>query len=69
MEDIVVLCCPGCGEQVELALDPGEQGDLRYDCELCARTLRVVVERDEWGDPEVSVERLVRGQDTAPDPS
>jgi hypothetical protein len=57
MEESLVLCCPACGEQVELPLEPGEQGELEYHCELCSTPLRVTVERDEWGDPEVRIEK------------
>jgi hypothetical protein len=57
MVDVLVITCPYCGEQVELDLEPGEQGDLVYGCDFCSSSMRVVVRRDEWGDPQVEVQK------------
>jgi hypothetical protein len=57
MVDVVVLTCPHCGEQVELDLEPGEQGEVTYGCDFCSQPVKVIVQRDEWGDPQVEVVR------------
>ncbi|NIQ55969.1 MAG: CPXCG motif-containing cysteine-rich protein [Gammaproteobacteria bacterium] len=46
-----VVRCPYCGEEVELALDPGGGSPQRYveDCEVCCRPWRVTVTWDERG--------------------
>ena len=55
--DWIQLTCPYCGEAIELLLDPLESGSLVEDCSVCCNPCQVTVTRDEWGDPQVTVER------------
>ena len=50
--------CPYCGEELELTIEPDLLGKLVQDCEVCCQPCELVVTRDEWGDPEVAIERL-----------
>lgn len=54
--DWVRLTCPYCGEILELVIDPLESGTLIEDCPVCCNPCTVTIDRDEWGDPQVSVE-------------
>jgi Cysteine-rich CPXCG len=40
-----LVCCPYCGESVEIALDPGSGAQQEYteDCQVCCRPWRVSV--------------------------
>jgi len=51
------VCCPCCGEMVEIALDPGGGPSQEYveDCEVCCRPWRVRVHYVDDGTAEVSV--------------
>jgi len=53
--------CPYCGEQVQIALDPGGGPAQRYveDCEVCCRPWDVEVRWDGEGSATVTV----RGDD------
>ncbi len=55
---ITVTCCPYCGEQNEIALDPGGGAVQQYveDCQVCCQPWRVTVRYDEEGKADVSVE-------------
>ena len=57
MTEYLEVACPHCGELVELDLAPDTLGKLIQDCDVCCRPCEITVTRDEWGDPEVSVER------------
>lgn len=45
------VICPYCGEDVELAVDPGGGAVQRYieDCEVCCRPMELTVTWDEEG--------------------
>lgn len=45
------VTCPYCGENVELAIDPGGGAVQRYieDCEVCCRPMELTVTWDEEG--------------------
>lgn len=51
------VCCPYCGEQVTITLDPtgGASQDYVEDCEVCCRPWRILVSFDPDGFPDVSV--------------
>lgn len=51
--------CPYCGEQVEIALDPGGGTSQQYveDCQVCCNPWRVSVSY-QGGEAEVSVTAL-----------
>jgi hypothetical protein len=57
MEEWVRVRCPWCGEELELTIEPDLAGKLVQDCEVCCQPCDLVVTRDEWGDPEVAIER------------
>lgn len=46
-----LVICPYCGEQIELALDPGGGQAQEYveDCEVCCRPLMLTVSWDDEG--------------------
>lgn len=54
--DAAVLC-PYCGEEVEIAIDPGGGPAQLYveDCEICCQPWQVSVTYDEAGQAEVVV--------------
>ena len=43
MEDLFVVTCPYCGEQVEIYVEPDTRGLLVQDCEVCCNPWRVRV--------------------------
>jgi hypothetical protein len=45
------VTCPHCGEEIELAVDPGGGAAQEYieDCEVCCRPLQLKVTWDEGG--------------------
>ena len=51
------VLCPYCGEEVEIAIDPGSGPAQLYveDCEICCQPWRVSVSYDEAGQAEVVV--------------
>ncbi len=51
------LTCPYCGEALEIVLDPLETGSLVEDCSVCCSPCQLTIDRDEWGDPLVTIER------------
>jgi hypothetical protein len=56
VDDSFSVCCPYCGEEVEIYLEPDIGGTFVQDCEVCCNpwTVRVSVDGD---DRYVSVER------------
>lgn len=56
--DVVEIRCPYCFEQVEILLDPQDEGELVQDCEVCCNPWKLRVLRDRTGEPRVTVERL-----------
>jgi Cysteine-rich CPXCG len=57
MLETVEVMCPYCGEWVEVVLDPGSEGEMVQDCEVCCNPWQLTVRRDEGGTPRVEVER------------
>jgi hypothetical protein len=53
-----VVTCPYCGEESEIAVDPGsgEHQDYVEDCTVCCRPWRVSVSYGDDGSADVSVE-------------
>ena len=43
MDDVFLVVCPYCGEQVEIYLEPDVAGSLIQDCEVCCNPWRVRV--------------------------
>ena len=43
MDDVFVVMCPYCGEQVEIYLEPDVGGSFVQDCEVCCNPWRVRV--------------------------
>jgi hypothetical protein len=43
MEDLFLVMCPYCGEQVEIYLEPDVKGSFVQDCEVCCNPWRVRV--------------------------
>lgn len=57
MEEYEVQC-PWCGEWVEISIPVDLVGETVQDCEVCCQAWKLVVDRrDDWGDPQVHVER------------
>ena len=57
VSDLAELQCPNCGEILELEIEEDLLGRLIQDCEVCCNPIQLDIRRDEWGDPEVTVER------------
>ena len=57
MSDLAEILCPYCGELLELDIEQDLLGRLVQDCEVCCNPIQLDIRRDQWGDPEVSVER------------
>jgi hypothetical protein len=55
--DTVVIQCPHCFEEVEIAIDPETEGHIVEDCWVCCRPWQLVVSRDENGAVAVDVQR------------
>jgi hypothetical protein len=57
-DTVATVMCPYCGEQNEIAVDPGGGGSQDYieDCEVCCRPWRVTVVYDGTGAAHVAVE-------------
>jgi Cysteine-rich CPXCG len=43
MEDLFLVMCPYCGQQVEIYLEPDVKGTFVQDCENCCNPWRVRV--------------------------
>lgn len=54
---VVPVRCPYCFESLELFLDPEIRGAFVQDCDVCCRPWQVQVDRDDDGEPFVSVDR------------
>ena len=52
------VVCPYCGQENEIAVDPGSGASQEYieDCQVCCRPWRVVVAYDETGAAHVHIE-------------
>lgn len=57
-EDVIEVQCPWCGEWTEILVPFDQWGEMIQDCEVCCRPWRLEVTRDDWGDPDVRVDRL-----------
>lgn len=55
--DVVEVHCPWCFEPVEVSIPLDLWGETYLDCEVCCRPWRMNVERDDWSDPVVTVDR------------
>jgi Cysteine-rich CPXCG len=55
--DRVEIQCPYCGELLELQVEEDLKGKLVQDCEVCCNPIQLDIRRDEWGDPQVAVDR------------
>ena len=50
MDDLFLVTCPYCGEQVEIYVEPDTTGSFVQDCEVCCNPWRVSVSRDADGE-------------------
>ena len=53
MDDLFLVTCPYCGEDIEIYIEPDTRGTLVQDCEVCCNPWRIFVsyERGErWVD-------------------
>ena len=57
MNEIQIIQCPWCWEQITLSLDPETYGEFVEDCEVCCRPWYIHVYRSEEGKIEVQVVR------------
>jgi hypothetical protein len=56
MEDLFLVICPYCGQQVEIYLEPDVKGSFVQDCEVCCNPWRVRVS-GRGADREIDVVR------------
>ena len=49
MDDLFLVTCPYCGEQIEIYVEPDVRGSFVQDCEVCCNPWRVRVRGDEDG--------------------
>ena len=49
MDDLFLVTCPYCGEQVEIYVEPDVRGSFVQDCEVCCNPWRVRVSRSDDG--------------------
>jgi hypothetical protein len=54
--DTLSLMCPHCGEMVEFDVSEDDRGRMTADCPVCCRPCVLTIARDEWGDPDVTIE-------------
>jgi hypothetical protein len=45
-DDVFLVTCPYCGEEVEIYVEPDVAGSFVQDCEVCCNPWRVHVQRD-----------------------
>lgn len=45
--DVTEVTCPYCFESVQIKIDPGTEGTMVEDCEVCCRPWSLTVARDE----------------------
>lgn len=53
MDDVQIVTCPYCGEEVEIYIEPDVRGSYIQDCEVCCNPWMVRVSRE---DDELYVE-------------
>ncbi len=52
--DTIFICCPYCGENIELLVDLSiDEQDYIEDCEVCCRPITLTIKLDE--DKKISV--------------
>jgi hypothetical protein len=56
VDDLFVVTCPYCGEDIEIYVEPDITGSFVQDCEVCCNPWRVRVSRGD-GDRQVDVGR------------
>jgi predicted RNA-binding Zn-ribbon protein involved in translation (DUF1610 family) len=56
--ETIELMCPHCGELIDFDLTEEDRGEVEFDCPECGAECRMTVERDEFGDPQVKVEKV-----------
>ena len=56
MDDTFLVCCPFCGEQVEIYVEADARGSFVQDCEVCCNPWLVRVTRSPDG-ADLSVSR------------
>lgn len=63
-DDTAWVTCPNCGEENELAVDPGGGAVQQYieDCEICCRPMQLTVT---WDDDGVASVHAVSDDDVA----
>ncbi len=49
MDDLFLVTCPYCGEQIEIYVEPDVRGSFVQDCEVCCNPWRVMVRSGEDG--------------------
>ena len=49
MDDLFLVTCPYCGEEIEIYVEPDVRGSFVQDCEVCCNPWRVRVSGDEDG--------------------
>jgi cysteine-rich CPXCG protein len=47
VDDQFSVCCPYCGEEVEIYVEPDVSGTFVQDCEVCCNPWRVQVIRED----------------------
>ena len=47
MDDVQIVICPYCGEEVEIYVEPDVRGSYVQDCEVCCNPWTVRVSREE----------------------
>jgi hypothetical protein len=57
MYDTAELTCPYCFEQVEVYIDPDDEGEQVRDCDVCCRPWALHVSRDADGELIVQASR------------
>lgn len=57
MEDVVDVQCPYCFEWTQVYVDPGSEGEMVQDCEVCCRPWLLIVTRERDGGLRVVVRR------------
>ena len=57
MYDVVEVQCPWCFERMEISIEMDEWGEMILDCQVCCRPWRLVVHRDQDGDPVLDLDR------------
>ena len=50
------LMCPHCGETVDFEFSDDDAGEMVADCPVCCRPCVLRLDRDEYGDLQVTIE-------------